>query len=760
MGWSLHFGRLFADHDPIYNRHNASWLFVGPDGSQHNFYEKLHPTEPEVAGVFYTLDGTYLRLDRRGASPTIESPDGLVRTFSLADGRYRLTEIEDRFGNWMQVAYTATTWTITDSHGRNHVLTLNGNGQVTQVDLDAFSRATTPASAIYTFGYTTASIERHRFDREPCDFDASHTENQTGQLLTSLDQPDGTGYEFTYSTNDSTFGSFSGAIRSAELPTGGRIEWDYATYGFKSQAPTVQESVKTQQRGVGARRTYLVDATGDHLQGSWTYDYIEGYQVTPPSGPFQVSCWHRMRVSDNVSSTVTESYFATAGGADNWWYGLPYAPCDPLTSSTVFTPWSAGNGTPYLSTRVYERQSNGTLKPIRSTYVIYDSDGPDSGPRQDRNHRLRYQKVVYHDDPDGSGNAHWEATANSDFDGLGHYRSVSRSSSFGPTKTGTTAYLPSGTYQLHPDSGAVLADSFTVPSVSAPWINGLSSGSTTTQGSAVSKRKPASTPPPALCRGSGSWPGPTRPDATCWSPSSSAKTRTAIAASWSAERLYGGDDLQNSPTGNLCDLNLDDETPAFVKLSSYRYGEHHRAVPGSSRATKVPRCWSRPRQRSTSAPVCRNRSWRPTASASASTTTRWAGCSPRCPTKAPRGCINTSRVAPSRATRSITARRAISAFCDAELAAGPTATGSTTAWADWPARPSPFPPPAAATRPRAAKTRSTAWAARRKSGPGTMPTRPSSATSTPSAAPAPSRPQGSYRDQAELQRRADQEPAR
>ncbi len=125
MGWSLHLGHLSGPNDPIYNKHNPSWLFVGPDGSQHNFYEQLHPTEPAATGILYSLDGTYLRLnvsDRQ--KPTIESPDGIVRSFALTDGHYRLTEMKDRFENWMRVSYAASSWTITDSHGRSHVLTL------------------------------------------------------------------------------------------------------------------------------------------------------------------------------------------------------------------------------------------------------------------------------------------------------------------------------------------------------------------------------------------------------------------------------------------------------------------------------------------------------------------------------------------------------------------------------------------------------------------------------------------------------------
>ncbi len=90
-------GPPLGPQDPIYNKHNPSWLFVGPDGSQHN-YEQLHPTEPAAAGILYSLDGTYLRLNVGDLQkPTIESPDGIVRSFALSSGHYRLTEMKDRF---------------------------------------------------------------------------------------------------------------------------------------------------------------------------------------------------------------------------------------------------------------------------------------------------------------------------------------------------------------------------------------------------------------------------------------------------------------------------------------------------------------------------------------------------------------------------------------------------------------------------------------------------------------------------------------
>jgi RHS repeat-associated protein len=574
VGWSLHLGRLFAPNDAVYNKHNPNWLYVAPDGSQHNFYEELHPREATTAGVFYSNDGTYLRLDVRDLSlVTVEAPDGLVRTFSRADGRYRLIKAADRFGNWMEIAYDSSTWEITDSHGRSHLLTLNGDSDVVKVELEAFGGGT----ATYELSYVTESIERHDFDY-PCTAQSGphplHTEFVSDNLLSSVKQPDGSTFAFTYDTLDNTFSGFSGAIRSMVVPTGGRFEWDYGDYLFQSQAPTLPESTLTLQRGVGARRTYL-QSSGGTVHGSWTYEQSASFEVTLPGSPFQVACWHRMRVSDNLSNQVTESYFATAGGGGRWWYGLPYAPCDPVTASTTFVPWSAGNTNPYLSTRVYERLPNGTLTAIRSTYVIYDSDGRDSGSRQDRNHRPRYQKTVYHDDLDGSGNPHTDETIHSDFDGLGHYRSVTRRSSFGPDKAVTTGFLPAGSYQLHPDDSSVITDSFNVPAITSPWIHGLSSGSTTSQGGLLSKRETCFDSATGFLQRQRLLAGSSQHSKDVIAEFEEGEDADGHDGFVVAERVFGGDS-GGVPNGSLCGLSL--SSPSYVKKNAYQYGSLTRSA--------------------------------------------------------------------------------------------------------------------------------------------------------------------------------------
>ncbi len=210
---------------------------------------------------------------------------------------------------------------------------------------------------------------------------------------------------------------------------------------------------------------------------------------------------------------------------------MPYAPCDPDTTSVSPTPWSAANVTPYLSTRIYEKQGT-TLVKVRSTYVIYDSDGSTAGDRQDRNHRLRYQKVLYHDDLDAANQPHTAETISSNFDGLGHYRGALSKSSFGLEKTAATGFLPAGSYQLNPDTGQVITDTFSLPAVSSPWIHGLSSGSTITQGSTVSKREACYDLSTGFLLRQRMLAGADRLAKTSWRRSRKATTPTAMPASW------------------------------------------------------------------------------------------------------------------------------------------------------------------------------------------------------------------------------------
>ncbi|MCB1037329.1 MAG: hypothetical protein KDD47_26095, partial [Acidobacteria bacterium] len=89
LGWSLHFGRLFASAPPTGltglelelwpNRAQesdptAEWLYEAPDGSQYTFHRKLQGRPEDSGRVLYTKDGSHMRLRRVGNEITISEP--------------------------------------------------------------------------------------------------------------------------------------------------------------------------------------------------------------------------------------------------------------------------------------------------------------------------------------------------------------------------------------------------------------------------------------------------------------------------------------------------------------------------------------------------------------------------------------------------------------------------------------------------------------------------------------------------------------
>jgi hypothetical protein len=81
LGWSLHFGRLYAANTAGYND-TGKWVYVSPDGARHSFYQRLHSdiAAEAASGILYSRDNSYLRLNTSANPKTIEFPDGTRRT--------------------------------------------------------------------------------------------------------------------------------------------------------------------------------------------------------------------------------------------------------------------------------------------------------------------------------------------------------------------------------------------------------------------------------------------------------------------------------------------------------------------------------------------------------------------------------------------------------------------------------------------------------------------------------------------------------
>jgi len=462
-GWRIQLGKLIPPGAP-----GGRWRHLGSDGSERGLYPEPHPGHGGQNEIFFTNDGTYRRLrlsstecQAVAGTPTacrlLELPGGTVREshdFGTAtDPDWRLTRIRGRFGNFVDVSYNASTWRLQDSHGRIQIIRFEGSPgeyeRVSSVELTKFGGG---ARAVYDFQYRTATLERQAFLGTAC-----HSGTVTAQLLDRLVLPDDSFYDFDYFETHNVSDVLSGGIRHLRLPTGGAVKWTYQTIPFPSQDPQLlgPDPVRTAY-GVATKELYEDDLDTTPI-GTWQYDFktVGGGLPTAP-GDGLVPCHHETIVTDPEGNS-TVSYFSTSQVLHGWSYGLPFTRCNPSYSDIG----------PFLSQEIYEGTPE-TGSKVRSVYVEYESDGPDGGEHQEKNHRPVYRKVVYHDDGD-----RYREVRFSNFDGLGHYRTVSTGGNFGAgdIRSATVDYNPDrGTLTVLDIDQSQLGGNFQLPGPNEPWV--------------------------------------------------------------------------------------------------------------------------------------------------------------------------------------------------------------------------------------------------------------------------------------------------
>jgi len=203
-GWRIQLGNLIPPGGP-----GGRWRLLGSDGSESGLYPDLHPGHGGQNEVFFSNNGTYQRLrlsstecqavtGTPAACSILESAGGTVQEFhdfgTPTEPDWRLTRIRDRFGNFVDVTYNASTWRLEDSHGRTQIIRFEGASgeyeRVTSVELTKFGGG---ARAVYDFQYRTATLERQAFLGSAC-----HSSTTTAHLLDRVVLPDDSFYEFDY----------------------------------------------------------------------------------------------------------------------------------------------------------------------------------------------------------------------------------------------------------------------------------------------------------------------------------------------------------------------------------------------------------------------------------------------------------------------------------------------------------------------------------------------------------------------------------
>jgi RHS repeat-associated protein len=455
LGWRVSLGRLGS---PCISTADTTTgavgtVYDGPDGSQHVFYPTLHDGEVPVTGVTYSRDGSYLRLRDVGAGEhELDFPDGTTHHFR-SDGR--LSQILDPFGNQVAITYGTLLWTITDSRGRTQQIFFRSDlpsypETVDRVVVPSFGGGL----ATYQFQYKIQTITRGYPNR-----DLNVSSNVTVPFLTGVTLPDGSSYGMGLSDyfitsspmgamGDGVFGS--GSIVSLTLPTLGRIEWSYQSYGFPQGS--AQKVSRQKNYGVATRTTR--DASGAVL-GRWIY----GTALTPDvtSGSQEL-----VNTVTDPFGTRTERHFSVslhnlyAGDWNVYDYGAQLSRYTSLGSPPSL----------FLSSQTYDAGN----RLLCSEYVAYERDQAGLGSLPDAanlNRRVVKSRTVYEDD----GGSYADLTS-SNFDGLGHYRVQQTGGSGFPgslVRTQLTNFNAGlGTYAIDAASNTTQSG-IAVPTASAPW---------------------------------------------------------------------------------------------------------------------------------------------------------------------------------------------------------------------------------------------------------------------------------------------------
>ena len=489
LGWRLTLPELLGEDNP-WNQ-TQSWVYVGADGGEHVFYDKLHPSDAEDAGdsggfggvqlVQYSRDGSYLRLQRAtssSATVTVELPNGHIHTFDKVGPEWLLSRMEDRNGNGVDVTYGidgGKRTTTLDDGFRSHVITFADQGAafpeqrwlVEKLEVAAFGATT----ATYGFSYATKTANRPPAHNYP-----GLDRSKSVRVLTAVSLPSGASYTMPDAVDSPAYQG-DGMLTRLRLPTLGYLEWDWGLVHFpvfrtKLPSQSDNEILEPFNAVMAVTKRRQKSIAGNRL-GEWTYD-----RALDHGDPLLED--DRAPLPEKLTVTVhrplgdkSEHYFSVYPAKDligwpvpDWdtkWneYSLPY-------TRSVSDP---EGGPRFLSSKVFDCDAEGgSCEEVRAVYVEYELDtnggsNDASGILFNKNRRLKSRRTIDRfTDLNGTAGTHSKLEVYSDFDGLGHYRTTTVTSDDGPTRTMTTRFNP---------VGGSYPGSFVQKAKDVAWITGL-----------------------------------------------------------------------------------------------------------------------------------------------------------------------------------------------------------------------------------------------------------------------------------------------
>jgi RHS repeat-associated protein len=389
---------------------NYSDLFqlalTNPDGSRNQFLisypTQSMPTACEagtyrksqvqnVASVWYTADGSYMRLQIEAASGTgwpnnaswtVYRQDGSSIHFDVSS---QLTYLRDRQGNQITISKGVDSnpyEIMTDDFGRSIRLDHytnrdevsqtghNGQAMVWKVYYGS-AGAMTPSQ----YKYETKHSWTDYFDSLP-------------PVATSLELPNGLSYTFGYTPTGSTSSNYR-ELRTITLPTGGVVEYGYRldtsgsqTYYYHILANTIKSKKVT------------INST---VVENWSYDYqvntstgaYSHSEITAPDGgvtshDFHSICY-KIELAPNAG-VITKTVNPDGSIMQREWaYNDPY---EAPSSLSYPNPWirrvlattANASGTPVAtSIKVFTADKNGNTTSVEERgWVAYNTTPPQS----------------------------------------------------------------------------------------------------------------------------------------------------------------------------------------------------------------------------------------------------------------------------------------------------------------------------------------------------------------------------------------------
>ena len=398
MGWRVSLGQLLSPDHPS-NDDAQLWKYASPSGGLHTLYAQLHQPDPVTAGTFYSKDSAYLRMrEIAGGERVVEFPSGEVHTFR-ADGKIR--RIADVYDSFVNITYPdANTWTLTDRHGR--------------VQTIRFESASSDGETIKIID----KIEPDRVRRHHRGLRLQlHQPRDSSRLHRHLSRPadhhrERAAARFPHPARRHVVRLHlrrvrrlrRGALRSATLPTRGKIEYGYRRWELPTEGCTEEYETHWAHDSLGIWTRTFYDAAGNDL-GSWSY-----FQelTDPPStstgqcsgtagtDPAQVSVTTVTAPSGDKTRyffSVWPNQVPAQGTADGFLaveYGLPINKLlpDPL------------NANRFLSVEQQDCDAGGgNCETVRSRYVGYDWEQAcliEHDPTcQDLNRRVATERTVF-----------------------------------------------------------------------------------------------------------------------------------------------------------------------------------------------------------------------------------------------------------------------------------------------------------------------------------------------------------------------------